>query len=250
MGDESGGVDPRLAIIPVRLKEVSKIVLVCSGKGGVGKTIVATLSALVAAGRGLKVGLLDLDFHGPSCHFVLGSREATPIEDRGLVPPTAAGVKLMSIDFFARGAPLPLRGREATDALIELLAVTRWGKLDLLFVDAPPGTGDELLDAARLLRKPEALVVTTPSKLSLQVVARLIALLRGASLPILGVVENMRTGPDDSVERAAGGWGVEYLGWIPHDPQLERALGDPGGLLRTQAAVHLEGVLRRAGLLR
>jgi len=249
VGVAEGRVDPRLAVIPERLRGVSRIVIVCSGKGGVGKTVVAALSALIAARRGLRVGLLDLDFHGPSCHHVLGATDAAPTEERGLVPPTVAGVGLMSLDFFARGAPLPLRGSDVTEALVELLAVTRWGKRDLLIIDAPPGTGDELLDVVRLIGRLEALVVTTPSKLSLQVVARLVALLRSARVPILGVVENMRTAPSDAVERAAGEWGVRYLGWLPYDPQLEEALGSPQRLLGTRLAERLEKILAEAGLI-
>jgi len=237
-------------VIPERLRGVARKVAVCSGKGGVGKTVVASLSALIAARRGLRVGLLDLDFHGPSSHAVLGAGGAEPVEERGLVPPTVAGVKLMSVDLFARGAPLPLRGSDVTNALIELLAVTRWGELDLLIIDAPPGTGDELLDALRLVRGLEALVVTTPSRLSLGVVARLVALLKDAGAPILGVVENMRQeGAGGEVEEAARGWGVRYLGWLPYDPLLEAALGDPERLLRTRVASRLEEVLRAAGLL-
>lgn len=240
-------MDPRLSIIPERLRSVSRIAVFCSGKGGVGKTLLSSLTALIAARRGMRVGLLDLDFNGPSTHVVLGARGAAPLEDRGLVPPEVAGVRLMSLALFAGDAPLPLRGSDATDALLELLAVTRWGELDLLVVDAPPGTGDELLDALRFLRRGEAIVVTTPSKLSLSVVARLVRLLKEVDAPILGLVENMGRG---EAERAAAEWGVKYLGWVPHDPAIEDALGDPGKLLATEAAAKLEGALRRAGLLR
>jgi len=239
-------LDPRLAVIPERLKGVSRVVVFCSGKGGVGKTLLSSLAALVAARRGARVGLLDLDFNGPSSHVVLGSAPP-PREDRGLVPPEVAGVKLMSLALFAGEAPLPLRGADATNALIELLAVTRWGDLDLLVVDAPPGTGDELLDALRLLKRAETLVVTTPSKLSLAVVARLVRLLREVGAPVLGLVENMGRG---GAEAAAAEWGVRYLGWVPYDPAIEGALGNPEKLLATQAAAKLEEALARAGVLK
>ncbi|MEM0345282.1 MAG: P-loop NTPase [Thermofilaceae archaeon] len=245
----SEGLDPRLQVIPERLRGVSRIVVVCSGKGGVGKTLIASLSALIAARRGLAAGLLDLDFHGPSCRNVLGAFEAKPVEDRGLVPPVVAGVKLMSLDLFAGDAPLPLRGSDVTDAIVELLSVTRWGRLDLLVVDAPPGTGDELLDAVKLLPRLEALVVTTPSKLALAVVARLVALLKDLRIPVLGVLENMSSGGSSSVEEAARAWGVSYLGWLPLDPLVEEALGDPEKLLRTSVARRLEDALRGVGLI-
>lgn len=239
-------MDPRLAVIPERLKGVSRIVLFCSGKGGVGKTLLASLTALIAARRGARVGLLDLDFNGPSTHVVLGASGAAPKEERGLVPPEVAGVKLMSLALFAGEAPLPLRGGDATDALLELLAVTRWGALDLLVVDAPPGTGDELLDAVRFLKRGEAVVVTTPSKLSLAVVARLVRLLKDVETPVLGLLENMGRG---GAEAVAAEWGMKYLGWVPYDPLVEEALGNPEKLLATDAAAKLEKTLLAAGLL-
>lgn len=236
--------DLRLTVIPKRLREISKIIIVCSGKGGVGKTLVSVLASLTAARRGLRVGLLDLDFHGPSTHVVLGATPVpAPVEDRGLVPPTVAGVKLMSIALFAEDAPLPLRGRDATNALLELLAVTRWGELDLLVVDSPPGTGDELLDALKLMKRGEALVVTTSSKLSLTVAARLVALLKDARVPMVGVLENMRVGKGGEVEAETTRWGVKYLGWLPYDSAVESSLGDPEKLLTTSVAKRLEAAL-------
>lgn len=245
----SEGLDPRISVIPERLREVSRVVVVCSGKGGVGKTLIASLSALIAAKRGMGVGLLDLDFHGPSCRTVLGAFEAKPVEDRGLVPPIVAGVKLMSLDLFAGDAPLPLRGGDITDAFIELLSVTRWGRLDLLVIDAPPGTGDELLDAIKLLQKLEAFVVTTPSKLALAVVARLVALLKDLRIPVLGVIENMSSGESSLVEEAARAWGVDYLGRLPLDPEVEESLGDPERLARSSIASSLEKVLEKVRLV-
>lgn len=242
-------MDPRLAVIPFRLGGVKRIIVVCSGKGGVGKTLISTLFALLASQRGKRVGLLDLDFHGPSVSVVLGCRGCTPLEDKGLIPVEVAGVKVMSLDFFAGSAPLPLRGRDATEALIELLAVTRWGELDLLVVDSPPGTGDELLDAVRLLKGVEALVVTTPSKLALSSVSRLVGLLKAARVPVLGVLENMRVEDDVNVQRMAAEWGLVYLGWLPYDRDLERALGDPSALLSTSVSRSLERILETANLL-
>jgi ATP-binding protein involved in chromosome partitioning len=240
-------LDPRLAVIPERLKGVSRVVVFCSGKGGVGKTLLSSLAALIAARRGASVGLLDLDFNGPSSHVVLGASLAVPKEEKGLVPPEVFGVKLMSLALFAGEAPLPLRGADATDALLELLAVTRWGDLDLLVVDAPPGTGDELLDTVRFLKRGEAVVVTTPSRLSLSVVARLVRLLKDVGTTVLGLIENMGGG---NVKEVAAEWGVRYLGWIPYDPAVEEALGDPVRLLDTEVAAKLEKALQAAGLLR
>ncbi len=241
-------MDPRAAIVDERLKGVARVVLVCSGKGGVGKSLVASLSSLLAAREGLRVGLLDIDFHGPSCHTILGASGVKPVEERGLTPPVVAGVKLMSLNFFAEGQPLPLRGEEVTDALLELLAVTIWGNLDVLFIDSPPGTGEEVLDTLRLTKRAEALVVTTPSRLSLATVSRLVKLLRELRTPVLGLVENFGYG-SDAVRRSAEEWGVRYLGWLPYYPELEEVIGQPDKLVRTPVALHLREALRAAQLI-
>lgn len=243
-------MDPRLSVIGERLEEVARIIVVCSGKGGVGKSLIASLTSLLSSRSGLRVGLLDLDFHGPSCHIILGARKASPLEDRGLVPPTVAGVRLMSLAFFAGDKPIPLRGADVTNALLELLAITRWGRLDLLIVDSPPGMGEEILDVARILRRAEALLVTTPSPLSLSTVSRLVQLLKSLRTPIVGVLENMRREEEGEVAREARRWGVRYLGWLPYDPEIEAAIGDPARLLSTQLARRLGEALREAGILR
>lgn len=241
-------MDPRPAIVDERLKGVSRIILVCSGKGGVGKSLVASLSSLLAAQEGLRVGLLDIDFYGPSCHTILGAGSAKPVEDKGLIPPTVAGVKLMSISFYAEGQPLPLRGEEVTDALLELLAVTIWNNLNLLFIDSPPGTGEEILDTVKIVKRAEALTVTTPSRLSLSTVSRLVRLLHELRIPVLGLVENLGRG-EDVVRRCAEEWGVRYLGWLPYCPDLEEVIGYPDKLVKTPVAFHLRKVLNAAQLI-
>lgn len=242
-------MDPRLSVVAERLESVDRVVMVCSGKGGVGKSLVASLTSLLFAKSGLQVGLLDLDFHGPSCHVILGAARAAPIEDKGLVPPIVAGVKLMTIALFAQDKPIPLRGADVTNAMLELLAITRWGRLDLLIVDSPPGMGEEVLDAARIMRRVEALLVTTPSPLSLATVFRLVQLLKSLGIPMVGVLENMRREGEGGVFEEVRRWGVRYLGWLPYDPEVEAAIGDPAKLLSTRAAKKLGEVLTKAGTL-
>ncbi|RLF06738.1 MAG: ATP-binding protein [Thermoprotei archaeon] len=242
-------MDPRTSIIAERLKGAARIIAVCSGKGGVGKSLIAALTSLLSSRNGLQVGLLDLDFHGPSCHIILGAKGATPAEDKGLIPPTIAGVKLMSLAFFVGGEPLPLRGADITNAMLELLAITRWGHLDLLVLDSPPGMGEEILDVVRIIGRVEALIVTTPSPLSLSTVSRLVQLLKSLKTPIIGVLENMRREGGSEVAREVKKWGVRYLGWLPYDPGIEAAIGDPVKLLNTWLARRLEEVLRGAGIL-
>ncbi|MFN4217833.1 MAG: P-loop NTPase [Candidatus Bipolaricaulia bacterium] len=232
-------MDPRIAIIEQRLARVKKIIAVAAGKGGVGKSTVATGLALVLAQMGHRVGLLDLDFYGPSTHIILGLSEGIqPTEERGIVPPKVHGIEFMSIVYYAGKNPAPLRGPDLTNALIELLAITRWGELDFLIVDMPPGLGDTTLDAMQLLKNPSFLVVTTPSRIAQETVSKLIALLSELNIPILGIIENMRR----SSGRERASFGVRLVGDLPFDEELEDTLGDPGKFLKTQFAQKLREI--------
>ncbi len=170
-------VDPRTSVINLRLSKIGRIIAVSSGKGGVGKSMVATALALSLAKDGCRVGLFDLDFTGPSTHIILGvPSKVQPKEEKGLVPPTFQGLSYMSLVYFVGDNPAPLRGADISNALIELLSVTQWGQLDFLVVDMPPGIGDAVLDLIRLVDGIEFLIVTTPSLLAFEVVKKQIAL--------------------------------------------------------------------------
>ncbi|MBC7219031.1 MAG: P-loop NTPase [Hadesarchaea archaeon] len=237
--------DPRLSIIDERLRRVRRIIIVASGKGGVGKSLVATTISLLLARSGHKVGLLDLDFHGPSCHVILGETNVTPAEERGLIPPVVHGVKFMSLVYYIGARPLPLRGDEASDAFVELLTITRWDQLDYLVVDVPPGIAEEVLDIIRLIKRGEFLIVTTPSILAVKTVARLAQLLQELRVPTLGVVENMHRPDAKTGKNQAGAFKFNFLGRLPFDPELERTLGNPEELLKTRFARSLEGVVKK-----
>src|SRR3972149_1591688 len=127
-------VDPRTSIISVRLGNVGRIVAVSSGKGGVGKSLVASTLALALTKQGYEVGLFDLDFTSPSTHVILGIEGVQPKEDKGIVPPVANGLRYMSIVYYSGDYASPLRGADVSNALIELLSITRWGKLDFLVI--------------------------------------------------------------------------------------------------------------------
>jgi ATP-binding protein involved in chromosome partitioning len=228
--------DPRLAIIDERLKTVKRIIVVVSGKGGVGKSMIASTLSLLLVKLGYSVGLLDLDFHGPSCHVILDAKGAMPKEGKGIIPPKVHGIKLMSVVYYAGDEPLPLRGAEISDAFTELLAVTKWGRVDYLIVDAPPGMGEEILDVVRLVKRGEFLIVTTPSVLALKTVSKLEKLLSEMKASILGVVENMRIAGAKLVEEHAERFGIKYLGAINFDRDLERCLGRPNRLLKSEFA--------------
>jgi ATP-binding protein involved in chromosome partitioning len=230
-------IDPREIAISARLKGVKRIIPVVSGKGGVGKSLVSTTLALVLAEKGYRIGLLDLDFHGASDHVILGFEpKEFPEEDRGVVPPTVHGVKFMTIAYYTEDRPTPLRGKEISDALIELLTITRWDELDYLIIDMPPGLGDQLLDVLRFLKRGEFLVVATPSKLSLNVVRKLIELLKEEGHKVLGVVENMKLDEEKDVERLAEEFSVPYLVGIPFYPDLDAKVGNVDELLKTEFA--------------
>lgn len=239
-------LDPRLSVIEDRLKGVDRIIAVSSGKGGVGKSLIAATTALLLSERGLRAGLLDLDFTNPSSNVILGVSAAHPIEDKGMIPPEIHGVKYMSITFFSGEEVMPLRGGDATNAFIEVLALTRWGNLDYLIVDTPPGLGDILLDLLKLIRRLAFLVVTTPSRLSLETVRKLLALLRGVRAPVIGVIENMLTDISISVKGEVERIGARFLGSLPFDPRVDGVLGNPKKLLETKFAEKLSEILDQA----
>ncbi|MCB2171450.1 ATP-binding protein [archaeon] len=225
--------DPRIAVIERRFEKVGKIIAVSSGKGGVGKSMIATSLALNLRDRGYKVGLLDLDFTSPATHVIMGVDGLYPEEDYGIIPPLAHELRYMSITHYSLDEPAPLRGQDVSNAIIELLAITRWGELDYLVVDMPPGIGDATLDTIRLIPRIEFVVVTTPSRVAYQSVRRMILLLKELGIPISGVVENMVMRPSDYVKSDVEKLGLEYLGSIDYDEAVEESLGDVDALSKT-----------------
>ena len=227
-------IDPRPGLISRRLEGVDEIIAVSSGKGGVGKSIVASTLALHLAEKGHSVGLLDLDFTSPATHVILGIDGLFPEEEYGILPPVAHGIKYMSITFFALDKPAPLRGADVSDAIIELLAITRWGDLDRLVIDLPPGLGDATLDVIRFVEGIRFLVVTTPSKVAYETVRKQLTLLKMLRVPAIGVVENMVRKPSDYVSLNVENDGALYLGAIGYDEGLEESIGDEANLKETK----------------
>ncbi len=236
-------MDPRPASIEDRLRGVSRLIGVAGSKGGVGKSVVAANLALALARSGRSVGLFDLDFTSPTDHMILGGGEGLPTETFGVDPYVVAGVHMMSAAFFIGDAATPLRGEDVTNALLELLAITRWGDLDVLVLDLPPGLGDATLDVIRLLPRVEFLLVGTASALAIGSVRRALALLTELSVAVLGVVENMRREGDAAVQALAAEYGVPLLGAVPFDPDLEAAFGDEQRLTATRVFAAVTGML-------
>ena len=174
------------------IERVDHFIAIASGKGGVGKTTVAVNLALGLLGRGLKVGLLDAHVYGPSIPVMVGLK-ARPRGEGGMaVPPERFGVKIMSVGFLIdEDQPVIWRGPMVSKAITELLGKVRWGKLDYLVVDLPPGTGDPSITVARVLPRAGVLIVTTPQAVALADVRKAVAMFRKLDQPILGVVENM-----------------------------------------------------------
>jgi len=241
-------IDPRPAIVDRRLAGVRSILAVASGKGGVGKSACSVIGALALAQRGLAVGLLDLDFQGASCHTLIGCSPGFPAEDRGLLPlEPVAGLGFATIASFTGERPAAMRGADLAGMLLEMLAVTRWGPLDVLLVDMPPGIHDTALELARLVPRCRHLVVTTRSRVAAAVSSRLLQFLREAGAPVVGLFENMAAGaPDPSLLRLSDREGIPFLGTVPHDPSLEAATGSPGLLVETAVARSLVLILIRA----
>ncbi|OYT68124.1 MAG: ATP-binding protein [Candidatus Wolframiiraptor sp. EX4484-121] len=234
--------DVRLSVIDERIKNVKNVIAVSSGKGGVGKSLVASALSLSLARRGYRVGLFDLDLTSPSTHIILDVGESRPIEDKGIIPPKIHGISYMSITYYSGDRPTPLRGLDFSNALIELMAITRWGDLDFLILDMPPGISDATLDIIRLIKRSKFLIVTTPSKLALETVKKLIKLLSNLHVKIIGIVENMKIRESDFVKLNANKLGIKYLGWIDFDEDLEDALGDVEKFSKTEFFKRVEEI--------
>ncbi|MBM3335097.1 Mrp/NBP35 family ATP-binding protein [Candidatus Sumerlaeota bacterium] len=220
-----------------RMCRVRHKILVLSGKGGVGKSTVAVNLAVALAAANRRVGLLDIDIHGPSIPRLLGL-ESQPVESTGTaLLPVAYGenLKVMSIGLLLQSHQDAViwRGPLKFAAIRQFLKDVEWGELDYLIVDSPPGTGDEPLSIAQLIPEADgAIVVTTPQEIAVADVRRCITFCRTINLRVLGVIENMsgmvcpHCGKTIEVFKSGGGkrlareMGAPFLGSIPLDPQI------------------------------
>ncbi|CAH1402059.1 unnamed protein product [Nezara viridula] len=175
------------------IEGVKNIILVVSGKGGVGKSTTAVNTAVALADMKINVGLLDADVFGPSIPLMMDLDESPLLtDDNKMIPPTNFGVKCMSMGFLVtEKAAVIWRGLMVMSALDRLLRQVQWGSLDYLIVDTPPGTGDTLLSLIQNLPISGVIIVTTPQKAAVQVTRRGASMLQKLSVPIIGIVENM-----------------------------------------------------------
>jgi len=235
-----------MSIESVKMEGVAKKYIVMSGKGGVGKSTVAVNLATSLALKGKKVGLLDVDIHGPSIPTMLGleGHKLEAIGDRMLpaVLPELGNLKVMSIGFMlqAPDAPVIWRGPMKNGVIKQFLEDVEWGDLDCLIVDCPPGTGDEPLSVIQLIGNADgAIIVTTPQGVAAIDVSKSINFCKQLSLPVTGIIENMSgfVCPEckkityifkkDGGKRLAEKYGVPFLGSLPLDPAIGQS-GDSG----------------------
>lgn len=221
----------------LRMRQIKYKVAVISGKGGVGKSTVTVNLAAAFAKTGYTVGILDADIHGPSVPRLLGIvGEQIKVGPPGAFPVIGPlGIRVVSIDFFLpeERTPTIWRGPLKMRAIRQLLTDVVWGELDVLFIDLPPGTGDEVLSIAQLVPNLDGVVIVTmPGELSRAVVGKAITFAERLGLPVIGVVENMsgyvcpNCGERVEIFQGGGGEklaqerGVPFLGRIPIDPKV------------------------------
>ena len=217
------------------LPEVSKIIAVASGKGGVGKSTTAVNLAVALVAQGLRVGLLDADIYGPSLPQMLGTQDKPRVTGSRIHPIERWGLKAMSIGFLVdQETPMIWRGPMVMGALEQMMGQVEWGALDILVVDMPPGTGDVQLTMLQRFKPDGAVIVSTPQDLALIDAARAVQLFEVGQVPVIGMVENMagyicphcgeQSDPFGAggAEAAAMSMKLPFLGRVPLDLAIRR----------------------------
>jgi len=226
---------------PQPLPGVNSIIAVGSGKGGVGKTTLAVNLAIALTRMGNKVGLLDADVYGPNVPLMLGSSEPpSVIGENRILPPERYGMKVISVGFLSPGdKPLVWRGPMLHSIIKQFLGQVEWGQLDYLIIDLPPGTGDVVISLVQTVPLTGAVVVTTPSDVSLQDARKAIEMFKQVKVDIIGIVENMSyfvcphcheeidIFSKGGGQRTAQQFSVPFLGSIELDPEIRKG-GDGG----------------------
>jgi ATP-binding protein involved in chromosome partitioning len=232
-------------MIEASLARIGRKILVMSGKGGVGKSTVAAYIALLLSSKGFKVGLLDVDLHGPSIPRLMNVQGTLEMPEKNVVRPYRSsdnlGIVSMEMLIGDKDAAVIWRGPLKIGAIRQFISDIEWGDLDFLIVDSPPGTGDEPLTVAQTIPSAEALILTTPQEISLADVRKSINFCHQVNMKILGVVENMSgficpdCGKKIDIFGSGGGtrmsaqMDVPFLGEIPIEPEMVK-MGDSGRL--------------------
>jgi ATP-binding protein involved in chromosome partitioning len=226
------------------LEKIKHKILVLSGKGGVGKSTVSSNLAVSLSERNYKVGLLDVDIHGPSIPKILGLEDKKPLANDSVIVPVSysQNLKIMSIGFIIpdKDSPVIWRGPLKMTAIKQFIGDVEWGNLDFLIVDLPPGTGDEPLSIGQIITNCDgAIIVTTPQDVALISVRKSIRFVKQMNMPVIGIIENMsgfecpHCGKKIDIFKTGGGlkasedFQINYLGKIPIDPSIVKS-GDSG----------------------
>ena len=226
---------------PQPLPGVAHVVAVGSGKGGVGKTTVAVNLAVALSKLGYKVGLIDADIYGPNVPMMLGvTRQPNIVGENRIEPIFSHGVKFISVGLISPGdKPMVMRGPMLHQIIRQFLQQVEWGELDFLIVDLPPGTGDVVISLVQTVPLTGAVVVSTPSDVSLQDARKALEMFHQVKVEVIGIVENMShfTCPhcqqvidifsSGGAERTAAQFGLEFLGSLELDPSIRKG-GDSG----------------------
>ena len=241
---ELNTVKPEDAKVYESLKRIKHVIVVMSGKGGVGKSTVAANLALALSMKGYETGLMDADIHGPNIPKMLKIEDAVITGDNeGLEPVVVPPhMKVMSMAFLLKGRDVPViwRGPMKMGAIRQFIGDVKWGALDYLIVDLPPGTGDEPLSIAQLIPNADGtIIVTTPQEVAILDARKSVSFSRSLKLPVIGIIENMsgficpHCGKEIDLFSEGGGkkaaeeLGIPFLGAIPVDPKVVK-IGDEG----------------------
>ncbi len=225
------------------LEKIRQKFIVMSGKGGVGKTSVSVNLAIALANRGHRVGLMDVDIHGPDIPRMLGLDGMLSADHERKMIPMRYGdhLKVVSMESLMpdKDSAIIWRGPVKHTAIRQFIGEVSWGVLDYLIIDSPPGTGDEPLTVAQLIPDAQAIIVTTPQEVALADIRKSISFCKNVKMQIFGIIENMsgftcphcKKGVDifgtGGGERTAKSYGIRFLGRIPFDPDMV-ACGDQG----------------------
>jgi len=267
VGGLNGGTTTEVTFIDVKATEVNEIgsvIAVMSGKGGVGKSLVASLTAVALKRQGYRVGILDADITGPSIPKMLGVRERPVGSNTGIMPVISrSGIEMISFNLILEQEEDAViwRGPLISKAITQFWEEVVWGKLDYLVVDLPPGTADAPLTVMQTLPVSGVIIVSTPQDLTNMIVKKAVSMARKMDKPILGVVENMsflyvpeidkkielfgRSRGDEMAQAA----GAPLLGTLPIDPELAR-LCDEGNIERYSSDAFASMTANLAGALK